>query len=165
MNQPLAMESKTFEINSIGYARGPEGGFRLEILEAYRPGLKQLEQFSHVMVFWWAHQHDNDESRQRVQTNLPYAEGIEAGVFACRAEYRPNPVGVTVCPILDIDEVKGIVTVAYIDAFDESPIIDLKPYIPVSDRVRDVKVPQWFSEWPDWYEEAGEFFAKFFPED
>ena len=165
MSKTVVVESKKFQIESIGYTRGPEGGFRLEIFKPYRPGLGQLANFSHVMVFWWADQHDNVKSRQRVTTPLPYAEGVEAGVFACRSEYRPNPVAVTTCPILNIDEADGVVNIAYNDAFDNTPIIDLKPYLPVSDRVRDVKVAEWFSSWPDWYEDAGEFFAKFFSED
>lgn len=47
------------------------------------------------------------------------------GVFATRAEYRPNPIAMTTCKILKVDEVKGIVTVADIDAYNGTPIIDL----------------------------------------
>ncbi len=163
MNKPAAVDSKSFQVNSIGQVRGPEKGFRLEMLDEYRPGLQHLEQFSHVMVFWWADRNDNQKSRKCLVTELPYAEGVEAGVFACRSEYRPNPVAVTICPILSIERETGIVHVAYIDALDSTPIIDLKPYIPVCDRVRDVAVPDWFSKWPEWYEDAGEFFARHFP--
>ena len=76
-------------------------------------------------------------------------------MFACRAEYRPNPIGVTVCPVIDVDEASGTVTVADIDAFDGTPIVDLKPYIGVTDRVRDVTTPPWFEDWPEWLPEEG----------
>jgi len=121
----------------------------------YRPALAHLADFSHVLVLWWATGHDNPESREIMRCELPYAPGVEAGVFACRAEYRPNPIGVTVCPIIDVDESSGRVTVADIDAFDGTPIIDLKPYIGVTDRVHDLTVPPWFDGWPEWLPEEG----------
>ena len=36
-----------------------------------------------------------------------------------------------------------------------SPIIDLKGYFPVCDRVKDVKVPTWASDWSQWYPDEG----------
>ncbi len=84
----------------------------------------------------------------------------------CRSEYRPNPIAATVCRIAEVDEESGVVWLEYNDAFDGMPIVDLKPYIPVTDRVRNVKVPDWFSQWQDWWqdwwEDAGEFFSTFF---
>ncbi|MCP4752312.1 MAG: tRNA (N6-threonylcarbamoyladenosine(37)-N6)-methyltransferase TrmO [Proteobacteria bacterium] len=161
MNNQATVDSQTYVINPIGCTRGPEDGFRLEIFEAYRSALDKLDRFSHVIVFWWANEHDNEADRRQVRTDLPYAEGESAGVFACRSEYRPNPIAATVCRIVEVDEESGVVWLEYNDAFDGSPIVDLKPYIPVSDRVRDVKVPDWFSQWPDWWEDAGEFFSTF----
>ncbi len=137
-----------------------EGRFLLEIDEGVRTGLKALDQFSHVLVFWWADQMDRENYRSIVTAELPYAPGVEVGVFACRSEYRPNPIALTIVPILDIDVEKGVVVIPWIDAFDGSPIIDLKPYIPICDRIRDVKVADWMSEWPMWMEDAGEYFAE-----
>ena len=99
--------------------------------------------------------HDNDQSREITRCELPYAPGVEAGVFACRSEYRPNPIGLTVCPIVDVDETFGRVVVADIDAFDGTPILDLKPYIGVTDRVREIEVPAWFDGWPEWLPDEG----------
>jgi tRNA (Thr-GGU) A37 N-methylase len=67
---------------------------------------------------------------------------------------------VTTCFLLDVDEGSGIVHLAWIDAFDGTPILDLKPYIPVSDRIRDVGVPEWFTDWPEWMEDGADFFAE-----
>jgi tRNA-Thr(GGU) m(6)t(6)A37 methyltransferase TsaA len=127
----------------------------LHIDTPYRPALTGLADFSHVIVLWWASGHDDPESREVTRCELPYAPGVEAGVFACRSEYRPNPIAVTVCPIVDVDEASGRVTVADIDAFDGTPILDLKPYIGVTDRVREVAVPEWFYGWPEWLPEEG----------
>jgi len=81
-----------------------------------------------------------------MQCELPYAPGTIAGVFACRAEYRPNPIALTTSEISSIDESKGIIKITDIDAYDNSPILDLKGYIHVCDRVKDVRVPPWFAD-------------------
>jgi tRNA-Thr(GGU) m(6)t(6)A37 methyltransferase TsaA len=139
----------------IGYVRRSEEGICLEVLEPFRPALKQLDHFSHVGVFWWAHKHDNESSRSELQCEPPYAKGKITGVFATRAEYRPNPVALTTCKILGMDEAKGTVTVADIDAYDGTPIVDLKAYFPVCDRVKDARIPEWLSDWPEWLPEEG----------
>jgi tRNA (adenine37-N6)-methyltransferase len=153
-------EQQMYQVHPIGYVRHSPEGFALEILLPYRPALKHLDQFSHVHVLWWADRHDNAGDRSTMQAGLPYAPGVTAGVFACRAEYRPNPIAVTTCLMLDVDVDKGIVIVPWIDAFDGTPVLDLKPYIPVSDRVRDFEVAEWFAEWPDWTEDGAKFFAE-----
>ena len=52
---------------------------------AYRPALRQLDLFSHVIVLWWANYVADEESRQVLQCNPPYAEDQLTGVFATRA--------------------------------------------------------------------------------
>lgn len=137
-----------------------EGRYILKVEEPYRAGLKQLDRFSHVMVFWWADQMDREDRRDILTTTLPYAPGVEVGVFACRSEYRPNPIAVTTVPVLSMDVENGEVIIPWIDAFDGSPLIDLKPYLPVSDRVRDVEVAPWMAEWPLWMEDAEAYFSE-----
>ena len=146
---------ETYELHPIGHVRRSEDGVRLEILERFWPALKQLGHFSHAIVFWWANQHDNEESRAMLQCEPPYAPGKVTGVFACRAEYRPNPIGMTTCKILEVDEEKGVVRIADIDAYDGSPIVDLKAYFPVCDRVKDAYIPDWLAGWPEWMPDQG----------
>jgi len=146
---------ETYQMYPIGYIRRSENGIHLEILEPFRPALKHLDHFSHVMVFWWAQKHDNDKSRSATQTEPPYAKGKITGIFATRAEYRPNPIAMTTCKMLKVDEKKGIVQVADIDAFDGTPIVDLKAYFPVCDRVKEARIPEWLSDWPEWMPEEG----------
>lgn len=150
----------TYQLYPIGTVRAVEGSFRLEILPPFRPALKELAGFSHVHIFWWADQHDNPTDRAITTTQLPYAPGVEAGVFACRAPYRPNPLALTTMFILEVDLENGIVHLPWIDAADGTPVLDLKPYIPISDRIRDVNVAAWLVGWPEWMEDAGEFFAQ-----
>lgn len=151
---------QTFTLRPVGYVREVEGMPTLQILEPYRPALKELRQFSHVYVFWWFDQNDNEEARANLQDDLPYAPGTVAGVFASRSERRPNPLAMTICLILDVDEAAGTVVVPWIDAFNGTPILDMKPYVPVSDRIRDVSVAEWFQDWPEWMEDGAAFFAE-----
>ncbi len=153
---------KTYQLYPIGhvYASDEEQRYLLHIKEPYRPALKHMAQFSHVMVFWWADKMDTKQYRNIMTAELPYAPGVEAGVFACRSEYRPNPIGMTTMAILSVDVEKGVVVLPWIDAIDGTPIIDLKPYIPISDRIRDYKVAEWLADWPEWMEDAAEYFAE-----
>lgn len=144
-----------YEVHPIGYVRRSDQGVRLEISEQFRPGLKQLEHFSHIVVLWWVDQHDNEESRSTMQCHPPYAPSKITGVFACRAEYRPNPIGITTCKISHLDEEEGILGVHNIDAFDSTPILDLKGYFPVCDRVKDARIPEWTQGWGEWMPDEG----------
>jgi tRNA-Thr(GGU) m(6)t(6)A37 methyltransferase TsaA len=148
-------QQEPFQLHTIGYIRRDANKVRLEILGPFRPALERLDHFSHVIVLWWAHKHDNPQSRSILQTEPPYARGKVTGVFATRAEYRPNPIGVTTCNLLGVDQDMGIVDVADIDALDGTPIVDLKAYFPVCDRVREASIPEWLSDWPEWMPEEG----------
>ena len=150
------------QLNPIGEIVTDEGAglFQVQLYPFYRDGLKMLVSFSHVIVLWWADGHDNPNDRAIRTTELPYAPGIETGVFACRSEYRPNPICITTMPIIDLDLPNGVITLPWIDARDGSPVLDLKPYTPVSDRIRDFRVAPWMQEWPQWMEEAGTYFAQ-----
>lgn len=136
----------TFKIQPIGTIHRPETGYYLQLDKPYRAGMKQLEHFSHVIVLWWATEQDTPEARRQLTCYPPYAPDKHTGVFATRAEYRPNPVCMTVCQITDLDEAKGIISVKNIDAFENTPIVDLKGYFPVCDRVNGATIPDWL----DW---------------
>jgi tRNA-Thr(GGU) m(6)t(6)A37 methyltransferase TsaA len=145
--------TKKCELSPIGHVQKTKNGFTLEIQEPFRPALKQLDHFSHVIVIWWANKHDNPESRSKTQCTPPYADKL-TGVFACRAEYRPNPLAITTCKILEVNEQKGTVEVPWIDAHNGTPIIDLKAYFPVCDRVKQPHIPDWLKGWPEWMPEG-----------
>jgi tRNA-Thr(GGU) m(6)t(6)A37 methyltransferase TsaA len=145
----------THRVQSIGTVRRDQDTVFLDIREDFRPALAQLEHFSHLIVLWWADRHDNEDSRRMLQTRPPYAEDKLTGVFACRSEYRPNPIALTVCKILGVDEQQGRIMIGDIDAFHETQILDLKPYFPVCDRVKNASIPQWLAGWPNWLPERG----------
>ena len=150
------------ELKAIGkvHADDSAGRYVLEVSEPYREGLLSLEEFGRIQVLWWVTGMDTPEMRGTLTCELPYAPGTRAGVFSCRAEYRPNPIGLTSCGVLEVRRKEGIVVLDYIDAFDGTPVLDIKPYIPSCDRAREVKVAPWFRSWPEWMEDSGEFFAQ-----
>jgi tRNA-Thr(GGU) m(6)t(6)A37 methyltransferase TsaA len=149
------MHDESYHMYPIGFVRRKGSEIYIDILEPYRPGLVQLDQFSHVMVFWWADKHDTVESRKVMQTQPPYAPGQTCGVFATRAEYRPNPIAMTTCKIESVDPESGKLVIVEIDAFDGTGVVDLKAYFPVCDRIQEFVVPDWVSDWPEWMPEEG----------
>ena len=137
--------------------------YYLDIQEEYLSGLKALDNFSHIIVFWWADQNDTKEIREQPNWSIipPYGEDPEeTGIFATRAEYRPNPIAITTTNILDVDEERGIIKVGGLDAFDGTPIVDLKTYFPICDRVRDCHIAPWLKDWPEWMEEGIEWWQE-----
>jgi tRNA (Thr-GGU) A37 N-methylase len=56
-----------------------------------------------------------------------------------------------------VDLENGLVIVPWIDAEDGTPILDIKPYHPSSDRVRDVRMPEWCAHWPQSLEDSAAF--------
>ncbi len=137
------VNQRVFEVRPIGYAHGIDGGVRLDIIEEFRPGLKLLREFSHVLVFWWAERQDNDIKRSIVQAQPPHAPSIVAGVFACRTEFRPNPLVMALCPMITVDEERGVIDVSDLSIDDGAPLVDLKAYIPDHDAVPDARIPDW----------------------
>jgi tRNA-Thr(GGU) m(6)t(6)A37 methyltransferase TsaA len=149
------MNEKAYQIYPIGTVERNGDSVHLQIEEPFRPGLKQLEHFSHVVVFWWADRFDDEPYRHTLQSRPPYAEEHLTGVFAMRSPYRPNPIAMTTCKLLRSDEETGVVEVAALDAFDGTRVVDLKAYFPVCERVREAHIPEWLSDWPEWMPEEG----------
>ncbi|MGN1170584.1 MAG: TrmO family methyltransferase, partial [Lachnospiraceae bacterium] len=88
----------------------------------------------------------------------PYTKGPdEIGVFALRSPERPNPIAVSNAQITHINEEKGIVGLTYIDAYEGSAVLDIKPYTPSIDRVESPRTPDWCRHWPKSVEESGSF--------
>jgi tRNA-Thr(GGU) m(6)t(6)A37 methyltransferase TsaA len=148
MNEKLLDGLEGFQVFPIGYIHRNDGDMYLEISPQFRPALKQLENFSHITVLFWAHEHGAVENRNAIdlQVEPPYAPGKMTGIFATRSEYRPNPILSTPCGIEKIDHENGIIYINKIDGFEGSPILDIKGYFPVMDRVNDAVIPDWL----DW---------------
>ncbi|MBQ9528331.1 MAG: SAM-dependent methyltransferase [Fretibacterium sp.] len=146
------------KIFSIGKIVNNEKTVSIELNPRYAGGLKDLEDYSHVQVLWWADGCDNETGRSTLTEKKPYKKGPdEMGVFATRSPERPNPIAVSNVEIAYVDAVKGRVGLYYIDAFDGTQVIDLKPYVPSIDRIENPRTPGWCRHWPKSYEESSNF--------
>ena len=79
------------------------------------------------------------------------------GAFAMRTPERPNPIVLSCAQVTYIDHQNAVIGLAYIDANDGTPILDIKPYTPSFDRVEKPSVPTWCTNWPKCFEESGNF--------
>jgi len=94
----------------------------------FEEGLKDIETFSHIIVLYAF-----DRSSGWSPTVQTPWEKMRHGVFATRSPRRPNPIGMTVVKLLK--RLGPTLHVQGLDAFDGTPVLDLKPYIPRFDRV------------------------------
>lgn len=95
---------------------------------AYEAGLQDLEGFSHIFLIYLFHR--AAPMRLRV---VPFLDTRKHGIFATRSPLRPNPIGLSLVELL---EVRGSrLTVRGIDVLDGTPLLDIKPYVEVFDRV------------------------------
>ena len=136
-------ERPTFEIHPIGRVEKAGEEFRLRIDEEYRAGLLGLEEWSHVQVFYWFDKNDVPEKRRILQVHpRGNKDNPLTGVFACRAPVRPNLIALSLCRIQSVEG--NVVSIDTIDAFEGTPILDLKPFTPPDDPVpNSLRVPAW----------------------
>ncbi|MBI9049314.1 MAG: SAM-dependent methyltransferase [Anaerolineaceae bacterium] len=148
----------TMQLKPIGKINCQNGQFNIQVDEAYRAGLLEVNQFDTLQVLFWCHYMDKKEMRSMLVFDQPYKHSPEKmGVFATRSPVRPNPIALTAVSVLNVDAEAGIITIPYIDAEDGSPLLDLKPYTPSIDRVKNTQPPAWSAHWPTCVEESGEF--------
>jgi tRNA-Thr(GGU) m(6)t(6)A37 methyltransferase TsaA len=145
MSEKTKNQKTTYQIYPVGTIRRKDKDFYLELNEEFKPAIRQLDKFSHLIVLWWADKYADDKHRSIIEIRPPYAEDKLTGIFATRAEYRPNPIGITTCEILKVDVDDGIIKVKNIDAFDGTKIMDIKAYFPVLDKAKDTHIPDWLS--------------------
>ncbi len=107
--------------------------------------LKGLEEFSHLWLIWEFSKNLDEEGNSRWTPTVrpPRLGGNERkGVFATRSPFRPNPLGLSVVKIEKITEEPGLGPVIYVlgaDMVDNTPVFDIKPYIPYADAVLGAK--------------------------
>jgi tRNA-Thr(GGU) m(6)t(6)A37 methyltransferase TsaA len=103
-------------------------------------GLRALDQFSHLWLIW--HFHETSAQGWSPLVHPPRLGGKEkVGVFASRSPFRPNSIGLSVVRNLGSAEVDGklALRVGGIDIVDETPILDIKPYVTYADSIADAE--------------------------
>jgi len=133
------------ELNFIGTVeKAGELEAKVRIFPEFCDGLKGISGFSHIIILYWIHLRDNEKERSVLQV-FPRGriKNLKVGVFACRSPSRPNPIGLCVVKLMKVEDC--ILTVKGLDAFEDSPVIDIKPYIQRRDAVPDASTPEWAS--------------------
>lgn len=136
------------EIRFIGVVeKAGDQEARIRVFPNFCAGLKGIREFSHLFILYWINLRDSEEERRTLLV-FPRRHGVntETGVFACRSPSRPNPIGLCVVELLKIEEC--VLTVKGLDAFEGSPIIDIKPYLPRANSVPTARVPEWTQHGP-----------------
>ncbi len=139
--------TKQFTVSPIGWVRKADRRTTIVLDRKYQPGLLGLEGFSHVYVYWWFDRNDTPEKRATLQIH-PSPPGNMAhpltGVFATRSPFRPNLLGMTLCKIVSVKD--NVVEVDRIDAFADTPVLDLKPHVARFDAAPNATIPWWLKE-------------------
>ena len=95
----------------------------LEIFPEFAAGLKDLEGFSHLILLYHFH-----NAGEMILVEHPFADiKSERGIFAIRHFRRPNPIGLSIVNLLEIQN--NILHVRGMDILDGTPLLDIKPYI------------------------------------
>ena len=138
------MTEKQFTLRQIGTVHKAKAHTTLVLNKDSEPALQGLDGFSHVWVLYWFDRNDTPKKRSILQV---YPRGNKknplTGVFACRAPVRPNLIGLSLCRVLSIQE--NVVEIDEIDAFHNTPVLDLKPYIPSCDSA-EASFPSWLKK-------------------
>ncbi|MDQ6979066.1 MAG: tRNA (N6-threonylcarbamoyladenosine(37)-N6)-methyltransferase TrmO [Mariprofundaceae bacterium] len=117
------------------------------IIELFAPWntmacLQGLEACSHIWLLFRFHQHQHRTPSATVRP--PRLGGNQRiGVFATRSSFRPNYIGMSAVRLLSISENRGKPTlhIAGIDVLDQTPLLDIKPYVPYSDSIAEAISP------------------------
>ncbi len=150
--------SMSYNLYPIGHVALQNNTFTIKISDNYRDALLGLQDFSHATIFWWACHCDQESQRQQTIIKAPYTRSDDdVGVFATRSPARPNPIAITTVSLIEVNEDTGVITVPFIDAEHATPVLDIKPYFPASDRVSSCQIPNAFNHWPQCLEDSASF--------
>lgn len=128
------------EVKPIGTVKR-EDQTKIIVENEYVDALEKIECFSHLIIIYWLHKVE-DNHRKIVKIKPKLKETPTLGVFATRFPARPNPIGLTTVKLLKRNG--STLIVDGLDAEDGTPILDIKPYIPIYDKPKGrVKLPKW----------------------
>ena len=108
-----------------GIAR-PEGKGTIEIFPEYQEALETIETFSHIILLY-----KFDKAGEIKLCRPTFLDDAPHGVFASRHPCRPNGIGISIVKLEKRD--KNVLEVGEIDVLDNTPLLDIKPYVPKFD--------------------------------
>ena len=148
----------SFDLNPIGYVESGyhdfgevphphgEGGWNedistIELYPEHAGEISGLEGYSHIIVLYWIHK--SSEWKMPKHSHSHSHKPPHVKVFATRMPVRPNPIGLSVVELMDFSPDSGRVAVKGLDALNDTPILDIKPYIPNFDSYPKASLPEW----------------------
>jgi tRNA-Thr(GGU) m(6)t(6)A37 methyltransferase TsaA len=154
------MRDRTIELKPVGVVRTilsndevreswHEGiDAEIEIFEEYAAALDRIDGFSHLIVVFYLHETTSAQRKTlqaRPKRFLRYGLKLEdlplVGVFCLDSPHRPNPLGLTVVRLLARQG--NVLTVGGLDAFNNTLILDIKPYTPER-CIAKFELPDWY---------------------
>jgi len=96
---------------------------RVEVFSEYAAGLKDIETFSHIYILYLF-----DRAGEIQLVRPTFLDDEPHGIYASRHPCRPNSIGMSIVRLKERQD--NILTVIGIDVLDNTPLLDIKPYIP-----------------------------------
>jgi tRNA-Thr(GGU) m(6)t(6)A37 methyltransferase TsaA len=128
------ISKKEFIVYPVGEVKKEAGSTKIVMDPKFQPGLLGLNKVSHIHVLYWFDRNDTPQERAILQVHPRGKKSNPlSGVFATRAPVRPNLIALSLCRILSVR--KNVVEIEDIDAFHNTPVLDIKPYIETVDTV------------------------------
>ena len=118
--------------HNLREARERGGKFNAVIDPEYRAGLAGLTPGQAVILLYWM-----DAARRDLIVQAPSHRSQPAGTFALRSPARPNPISLAVTRLVAIDAASGVLEIDALDAFDGTPLLDIKPWLETVDTPMD----------------------------
>jgi len=141
--RPIGIVNRSGSDSIPGVFFDPDQEFVIVIDPLWESALAGIEEYSHLVVLFWLDRAERPEKAPELfqpdgRDDLP-----SVGLFATRTPRRPNPIGMA-CPRL-IRRDGSRLYVRGIDAWDGTPVIDIKGYAPRDDIRADATVPEWLN--------------------
>jgi tRNA-Thr(GGU) m(6)t(6)A37 methyltransferase TsaA len=127
IHSPFTDKSKTPIQPSRSTAKGT-----VEIFSDFAEGLADVEGFSHIILLYVFHCSSGYELHVK-----PFLDNQLRGLFATRHPCRPNPIGMSIVRLLNCK--KNVLEIEGVDVLDNTPLLDIKPYVPDFDVKTEVR--------------------------
>ncbi len=147
------VRGRVLSVSPIGYVENgiqpwervtwEETESRILVSEEWAEAVEGLEEFSHIVIVFWLDRPKNSDIPLKVHPEAREDMPL-VGLFATRTPLRPNPIGVTSVELIDVDG--NALRVRGLDAFDGTPVLDIKPYLIRGDLKSDATVPGWLHQ-------------------
>ena len=135
---PNKNNMEKIELRPIGYVSSPVtekvdenwGGVisRILLKPEYAGALLGLEDFSHVIIVTYLHQAQYEKEKHLQRRPRGLESMPKVGIFSQRVKDRPNPIGLTAVKIISVGD--DYLEVQGLDAINDTPVLDIKPYYP-----------------------------------